>query len=110
MAEPAPVTRDPGASGASAPKADPVSSATIAERAVVISLGDTGKKKIKKLKRGTGSLVDEVREAVELAAANMGDDASGKVLVPTVLVYREKAANKKVRRGGTYGMCPLCCL
>jgi hypothetical protein len=118
MAEPAPVPsdaskRDPGVSGVSATvsasKTESTSSDGISERTVVINLGQASKKQIKKLKRGEGSLIDEVRRAVELAAANMGDAATGKVLVPTVLVYREKPA-EKVRRGGTFGMCPICCV
>jgi len=72
-------------------------------------MGQIPRRKIKQLKQGRGKLVEEVRDAVELAAARLGDEASGKVLVPTVIVYREKAP-KKVRRGGAYGVCPVCCI
>jgi hypothetical protein len=114
MAEPSPAPgdaskRDPVESRATTSTAQSARTATIAERAVVINMGQIPRKKIKQLKRGTGKLVEEVRDAVELAAARLGDEASGKVLVPTVVVYREKPP-KKVRRGGAYGVCPVCCI
>jgi hypothetical protein len=83
--------------------------ARIAERAVVIDLGSTRRKRIKQLKRGRGKLLERVREAVELAAAGLGEEASDKMLVPTVVLVREKSSNKMRRRGSSLGMCPICC-
>jgi hypothetical protein len=81
--------------------------AKVATRPVVINLGSASRKRIKKLKRGTGRLVDKVRSAVDLAAVNLGQDAEGQTLLPVVVVYKEK---RRRRRGGPQGMCPLCCI
>ena len=106
-----------GASGSSASRGSASSStpppagagATIAERTLVINLGEVKRKKIKQLRKGTGSLVDEIREAVELASAQLGDEANGKLLVPAVVIYKERGA-KGIRRGGPNGMCPILCI
>jgi hypothetical protein len=89
------------------PSAD--SGPTIAERTLVINLGEVKRKKLKQLRKGTGTLVDEIREAIQLASAQLGDDASGKVLVPAVVIYQEKGS-KRIRRGGPNGMCPILCI
>jgi hypothetical protein len=57
---------------------------------IVISLGKQRRKRIKDLKRGRGVLMDEVRQTLEQVTGQLGADASGKVLVPVVLIYREK--------------------
>jgi hypothetical protein len=90
--------------------ADGVSSANIADRSVVVNLGSAKSKRIKELKRGTGTLVGKVKAAVQLVAADLGPDAEGKTLVPVVVVYKQRLSDKKKRRGGPEGMCPFCCL
>jgi hypothetical protein len=62
---------------------------------IVVSLGKERRKRIRQLKRGRGKLMDEVAQVVNQVSANFGDRAEGKVLVPVVLVYRQKR-----RRGG----------
>jgi len=57
---------------------------------IVISLGKQRRKRIKDLKRGRGVLMDEVRQTLAQVTGQLGADASGKVLVPVVLIYREK--------------------
>jgi|ERR1700728_2840875 len=94
----------------SGPAADNAASGKVVERPVVVSLGSTRRKRIKELKRGTGKLMYKVRNAVELVAADLGQDAEGRKLLPVVVVYREKFPAKRRRRGGQQGMCPLCCV
>jgi hypothetical protein len=82
----------------------------IAERPIVVRLGKTRKKRVKDLRRGTGKLMDKVRSAVEIVAADLGTEAAGQTLQPVVLVYKERYSAKRRRRGGPQGLCPVCCI
>jgi len=62
--------------------------ATIAP--IVLDLGKKKKKLIKELKRGEGKLMEDVAQAVEEVRANLGTHASGKDLIPVVIVYERK--------------------
>lgn len=62
---------------------------------IVVSLGKTKKRKIKKIKRGGGPLLDHVDDAVDYARSSMGDSAKDKVFVPVVLIYRQKESKPK---------------
>jgi ribosomal protein L7/L12 len=57
---------------------------------IIVSLGKKKKKVIKRLKKGRGAAMDEVLDVVEQVQANLGDDAAGKVIVPVVVIYRQK--------------------
>jgi len=57
---------------------------------IVINLGKQRRKRIKQLKQNRGILMDEVMEAVAQINGQLGVEAAGKVLVPVVLIYREK--------------------
>jgi len=57
---------------------------------IVINLGKQRRKRIKDLKRGRGVLMDEVMQTMAHVTGQLGADANGKVLVPVVLIYREK--------------------
>jgi hypothetical protein len=57
---------------------------------IIVSLGKKRKKQIKRLKRGKGRTMDEVLDVVDQVQANLGDQAAGKILVPIVVVYRQK--------------------
>lgn len=57
---------------------------------IVINLGKQRRKRIKDLKRGRGVLMDEVMQTMAQVTGQLGADANGKVLVPVVLIYREK--------------------
>lgn len=59
-------------------------------RPIVVSLGKKTKKQIRRLKRGSGKALDEVRDVVEQVRAGLGEQAEGKVLVPVVVLYRRK--------------------
>jgi len=60
---------------------------------IIINLGKRRRKRIKELKRSRGVLLDEVLETVAQVNGQLGADAAGKVLVPVVLIYREKPRN-----------------
>lgn len=64
---------------------------------IVIDLGRISKKRIRALKDGTGDLVDEIDEVMARVREELGAEASGKELVPVVLVYKRKP--KKRRKG-----------
>jgi hypothetical protein len=57
---------------------------------IIISLGKQRRKRIKDLKRGRGVLMDEVRQTMAQVTGQLGAEATDKVLVPVVLIYREK--------------------
>lgn len=60
---------------------------------IIINLGKQRRKRIRELKRSRGVLLDEVLETVAQVNGQLGADAAGKVLVPVVLIYREKRRN-----------------
>jgi hypothetical protein len=60
---------------------------------IIINLGKQRRKRIKDLKRSRGVLLEEVLEAVAQVNGQLGADGAGKVLVPVVLIYREKRRN-----------------
>ncbi|HEV7670977.1 MAG TPA: hypothetical protein VGS22_20865 [Thermoanaerobaculia bacterium] len=57
---------------------------------IVIDLGKVRKKKIRELKRGRGRLTEEVQRVVAEVGASLGEAADGKLLVPLIVVYRQK--------------------
>ncbi len=62
---------------------------------IVLDLGKVKRKRIKKLKRGTGPLLDEVHEAVATVQQELGQQAAGRELVPLVLLYERKRKKKR---------------
>jgi hypothetical protein len=57
---------------------------------IIVSLGKKKRKAIKRLKRGKGPAMDEVMDVVDQVQANLGAQAEGKILVPVVVIYRQK--------------------
>lgn len=64
---------------------------------IIINLGKQRRKRIKDLKRSRGVLFDEVLETVAQVNGQLGADAAGKVLVPVVLIYRERRRSNPFR-------------
>jgi len=63
---------------------------------IVVNLGKTRSKKIRKLKRnGTGRLMDEVMDTFEQVRADMGAEADGKEFVPVLLVYNRRRGRRR---------------
>ena len=57
---------------------------------VMVSLGKKKRKAVKRLKRGKGRLMKEVVDVLEQVQDKLGAQAEGKILVPVVIIYREK--------------------
>lgn len=68
---------------------------------VILDLGKKRRKAIRRLKRGQGSLVEDVHAAVEQVRAGLGEDGKTKEILPVVLIYRRKV--KRRRKGGLLG-------
>lgn len=64
-----------------------------AGRPFVLHFGKTRKKHIKRLKKGQGRLMDEVKIAVE-SIRNQSTFDHTKELVPIVIIYRQKSKKK----------------
>jgi hypothetical protein len=57
---------------------------------VIVALGKKKRRVIKRLKRGKGPAMDEVMEVLEQVQDKLGSQAEGKILVPVVIIYKEK--------------------
>ncbi len=69
---------------------------------IVIDLGKTRRKDVKRLKRGRGKLMDEIRQVMAEVQANLGEETEGKELVPVVILYRRRG-----KRGKQMGVWPF---
>ena len=65
---------------------------------IIVNLGKTRKRKIRRLKRGTGPLLDEVQQAVGMARSRASGQLADKVCVPIVIIYEKK--RKRTKRWG----------
>jgi hypothetical protein len=63
---------------------------------IIIDLGKEKSRALKNLKKGEGKLWDEVLDVVEEVKDMLGMDADGKVLVPIVLIYRERSRRRRL--------------
>jgi hypothetical protein len=57
---------------------------------IVLDLGKQRKKRLKELKQSRGPLVEEVTQAIAHVNGQLGVDGAGKVLVPVIVIYKEK--------------------
>jgi hypothetical protein len=64
---------------------------------IIIDLGKTKRKRIKRLKRGQGRLMDEVIDVLDEVAEELGEELDGKTLVPIVMIYQKKDGRKRSR-------------
>lgn len=81
-------------------EAKPGSASATTTAPVIVDLGKKKRKVLRALKKGRGKLMSEVLETVQQVEASMGDDAAGKVLVPIVVIYREKKRRSRGFFGG----------
>jgi len=58
---------------------------------VILDLGKTSRKSVRRLSQGRGKLLGDVQDALAEVRSSLGEEAEGKQLVPVVLVYRRKA-------------------
>lgn len=63
---------------------------------VIIDLGKQRSKLIKELKNGEGELWDEVLEVADEVKEMLGAEADGKVLIPVIMLYQEKAGRRRI--------------
>ncbi|GAB4579389.1 MAG: hypothetical protein Fur0022_21270 [Anaerolineales bacterium] len=61
---------------------------------VIVNLGKKKKKTIKRLKRGKGPAMDEVLDVIEQVQVTLGAQADGKLILPVVVIYRQKTRNR----------------
>lgn len=73
-----------------------VKTSTEMTQPVIIDLGKQRSRALKSLKKGEGKLWNEVLDVVEEVKDMLGTDADGKVLVPIVLLYREKSRRRRL--------------
>jgi hypothetical protein len=76
------------------------SSDTPVTRPIVIDRGRMRRKQISRLKRGEGRLWADVADTVRHVVAQLGDESSGKIAVPVVVIYRKK--NKRKQGGAAW--------
>ena len=73
-----------------------VTTSTEMTQPIIIDLGKQRSRALKNLKKGEGRLWDEVLDVVEEVKDMLGADADGKVLVPVVLIYRERSRRRRL--------------
>ena len=73
-----------------------VKTSTEMTQPVIIDLGKQRRRALKSLKRGEGKLWDEVLDVVEEVKDMLDTDADGKVLVPVILIYRERSQRRRL--------------
>jgi hypothetical protein len=61
---------------------------------IVVDLGKKTKKTIKKLKKGSGKMVEELAEAMDAVRARLPEADKGKVIVPVVMFVERKLSKK----------------
>lgn len=65
---------------------------------IIIKLGKRKSKSIKDLEKGTGKLMDEVKEVINQVKIKLDDKSDDKFLIPVVLIYSKKSKRRK--KGG----------
>ncbi len=64
---------------------------------LVVDLGKAKREQVKALMLGRGDLVSNVKEALEQIREGLGADASGKRLLPIVVVYEKKRSRRVLK-------------
>ena len=73
-----------------------VKTSTEMTQPIIIDLGKQKSRALKDLKKGEGKLWNEVLEVVEEVKDMLAQDADGKVLVPVILIYRERSRRRRL--------------
>jgi hypothetical protein len=68
-----------------------VKTATEMTQPVIIDLGRQKASSLKDLKKGEGKLWEEVLDVAEEVKEMLGTEAEGKVLIPIIMLYKEKS-------------------
>jgi len=64
---------------------------------LVIDLGRTSAKRVKRLRKGQGKLMREVGEILDEVAVALGDELNGKTVLPVIMIYQKKRGRKRRR-------------
>jgi hypothetical protein len=73
-----------------------ISTSTEMTQPVIIDLGRQKRRALRNLKRGEGKLWEDVLDVIEEVKDLLGTDAEGKVLVPVILIYRERSRRRRI--------------
>lgn len=68
-----------------------VKTATEMTQPVIIDLGRQKASSLRDLKKGEGKLWEEVLDVAEEVKEMLGTEADGKVLIPIIMLYKEKS-------------------
>jgi hypothetical protein len=66
---------------------------------VIIDVGKASRKKVRRIKKGGGGLMNDIQDAMAEVKASIGSSAEGQQLVPVVLLYKKKRRKKSKRCG-----------
>jgi hypothetical protein len=69
-------------------------SAAVMTTPLILDLGKRGKKTVRRLRKGRGPAMAEVRDVLEQVQAELAEEAGDKVLLPVIVLY-----GRKRRRG-----------
>ena len=73
-----------------------VETSTEMTQPIIIDLGKQRSRALKKLKEEEGRLWDDVLDIIDEVKELLGTDAEGKVLVPVILIYRERSRRRRL--------------
>ena len=76
---------------------DDATKANLVQAPVIVDLGKTSKKAIRKLKKGQGKLMDEVDDAIEQVRSHLPEADKNKPIVPVLVIYQRKRKNGSTR-------------
>ncbi len=65
---------------------------------IIVDLGRQKSTKLKDLKAGEGELWDEVLDVVDQVKETLGNEASGKMLVPIIMIYEKRTAPVRIEK------------
>jgi len=61
----------------------------------LVSFGKVRRKRIRRLKKGRGKLVNRIADVLEAVEAELGEAAAGKSILPVVIVVERKRKKKR---------------
>ncbi len=65
---------------------------------IIVDLGKIKPKRVKRLKKGSGPLVDEVFDVLDELTEALEGELDDKTIVPVVMLYEKKKKKRKRRR------------
>jgi hypothetical protein len=62
---------------------------------VIVDLGSATKKKVDRLKKGKGPLMEELESVIDEVMEALPEHVDGKTILPVVAIYRKKSKRSK---------------